>query len=71
MHELMFQAGVKGMSKRSELIPCIYPAHMPPPHGLIHEIAISSCEDQYQVLPFLVKVFAYVFLPRVYIHPIN
>ena len=23
MHELMFQAGVKGMSKRSELIPCI------------------------------------------------
>ena len=24
MHELMFQAGVKGMSKRSELIPCIY-----------------------------------------------
>ena len=24
MHELMFQAGVKGMSERSELIPCIY-----------------------------------------------
>ena len=23
MHELMFQAGVKGMSERSELIPCI------------------------------------------------
>ena len=22
MHELMFQAGVKGMSERSELIPC-------------------------------------------------
>ena len=24
MHELMFQAGVKGMSERSELIPCKY-----------------------------------------------
>ena len=24
MHELMFQAGVKGMSERSELIPCMY-----------------------------------------------
>ena len=24
MHELMFQVGVKGMSERSELIPCIY-----------------------------------------------
>ena len=24
LHELMFQAGVKGMSERSELIPCIY-----------------------------------------------
>ena len=24
MNELMFQAGVKGMSERSELIPCIY-----------------------------------------------
>ena len=24
MHELMFQAGVKGMSERSELIPCNY-----------------------------------------------
>ena len=24
MHELMFQAGVKGMSERGELIPCIY-----------------------------------------------
>ena len=24
MHELMFQAGVIGMSERSELIPCIY-----------------------------------------------
>ena len=24
MHELMFQAVVKGMSERSELIPCIY-----------------------------------------------
>ena len=24
MHDLMFQAGVKGMSERSELIPCIY-----------------------------------------------
>ena len=23
MHELMFQAGVKGISKQSELIPCI------------------------------------------------
>ena len=23
MHELMFQAGVKGMSERSELIPCM------------------------------------------------
>ena len=23
MNELMFQAGVKGMSERSELIPCI------------------------------------------------
>ena len=23
MHDLMFQAGVKGMSERSELIPCI------------------------------------------------
>ena len=23
MHELMFQAGVKGMSERSKLIPCI------------------------------------------------
>ena len=23
MHELMFQAGVKGISERSELIPCI------------------------------------------------
>ena len=24
MHELMFQAGVKGKSERSELIPCTY-----------------------------------------------
>ena len=24
MHELMLQAGVKGMSKRSKLIPCTY-----------------------------------------------
>ena len=24
MNELMFQAGVKGMSERSKLIPCIY-----------------------------------------------
>ena len=24
MHELMFQAGVKGMSEQSELISCIY-----------------------------------------------
>ena len=24
MHELMFQAGVKGMRERSELIPCIH-----------------------------------------------
>ena len=29
MHELMFQAGVKGMSERSELIPCrIYNMNM-------------------------------------------
>ena len=27
MHELTFQAGVKGMSERSELIPCIYYEH--------------------------------------------
>ena len=28
MHELMFQAGVKGMSERSELIPCIIYRYM-------------------------------------------
>ena len=28
MNELMFQAGVKGMSERSELIPCIVYTHM-------------------------------------------
>ena len=35
MHELMFQAGVKGMSERSELIPCnlyIIGASLSEPH---------------------------------------
>ena len=38
MNELMFQAGVKGMSERSELIPCIVIASY-----FLYDINIANC----------------------------
>ena len=54
MHELMFQAGVKGMSERSELIPCnniiIITSNelaslIPVTHKLMHQLYSVSSDD--------------------------
>ena len=51
MHELMFQAGVKGMSERSELIPCndIYI-----PFRLVHLLETSAYASIVLILASLI-----------------